>query len=392
MTDWLDVPPPPSLATGSSLFREDLEHVFAHTRRLWEEIRGRRLFITGGTGFFGRWLIESFLWANEHLELEAEVVVLSRDPRAFCRRMPHLAERPALSFHAGDVRTFAFPAGRFSHIIHAVNQTADDTAAPSGLLDVMSRGTQHTLEFARRCGAEKLLFTSSGSVYGPQAADVTHIPEDYIGRLDTMEIRSAHGHGKRFAEHLCAVHAEQYGIEAKIARGFALVGPGMPLDSSYAVGNFVRDGLRGGPIVIKGDGTPLRSYLYAADLAIWLWTILFRGRSCRPYNVGSANVVSIAEAAHLVAASFDPRPAVEIAKTPVPGRPAQRYLPDCRRARDELGLRERVGLSEGIRRTVRWHQARDCDEKSGAESSPLPMGEGQGEGSWQAPVAAGGCR
>jgi dTDP-glucose 4,6-dehydratase len=117
--------PPPFPQFSSSLFREDLEHVLAHTRDFWEEVRGQRLFITGGTGFFGIWLVESFLWANEQLGLEAEAVVLSRDPQAFCRKMPHLAGHPSLSFQVGDLRTFEFPEGRVSHVIHAATEKFD---------------------------------------------------------------------------------------------------------------------------------------------------------------------------------------------------------------------------------------------------------------------------
>jgi dTDP-glucose 4,6-dehydratase len=165
----------------NSLPQEDLEHVLAHTRDFWEEIRGGRLFITGGTGFIGKWLVESFLWANEQLGLAARAVILSRDPDAFYRKMPRLAIHPALSFHAGDVRNFDFPEGRFSHVIHAVNQTAADTATPSRLLDVMARGTRHTLDSVVRSGTRKLLFISSGSVYGPQPATLDRISEDYCG-------------------------------------------------------------------------------------------------------------------------------------------------------------------------------------------------------------------
>jgi dTDP-glucose 4,6-dehydratase len=128
------------------------------------------------------------------------------------------------------------------------------------------------------------------------------------------------------------------------------------LDAHFAIGNFIRDGLRGGPIKIGGDGTPYRSYLYAADLVIWLWTILFRGAALRAYNVGSPHAVTIAETAEAVKKVFGGKPSVEIAQKPMPGKAAQRYVPDVTRAERELGLRCLVDIEDAIRRTVRWHQ------------------------------------
>jgi dTDP-glucose 4,6-dehydratase len=338
----------------------DLDHVLQHIRPLSEELRGARIFITGGTGFFGCWLLESFAWANERLGLGAEALVLTRDFESFARKAPHLARRPDIRFHIGDVCDFAFPAGRFSHVIHAATEASAklNEEKPALMLNTIVFGTTHALDFAERCGARKFLLTSSGAVYGAQPTDMTHISEEHKGAPDVSDPRSAYGEGKRMSELDCAIRGRSAGIETKIARGFAFVGPYLPLDAHFAIGNFIRDAMAGGPIKVNGDGTPWRSYLYAADMAIWLWTMLIRGASNRPYNLGSRNALSIAQIAGAVSRALPGRVPVEIARQPVAGSPASRYVPETARAEKELGLREWIGLEEAIRRTAQWRQTR----------------------------------
>jgi len=336
----------------------DLDHVLVHTRELWEEVRGQRIFVTGATGFFGCWLLESFAWANDKLKLEAELVALTRNADLFRKKVPYLGSREDIRFHAGDVRDFNFPTGQFSHVIHAATESATQLGAenPQVMFDTVVDGTRRTLEFAKVCGARKFLLTSSGAVYGPQPANLTHVSEEFFGAPDTTNPASAYAEGKRAAELLCVLHSKvNPGLEAKIARCFAFVGPYMALDAHFAIGNFIRDALRGGPIKIGGDGTPYRSYLYAADLAIWLWTILFRGANSRPYNVGSARALTIAETAEAVQRVFQGKPVIEIAQKPTPGKAPSRYVPDVSRAEKELGLREWVSLDDAIDRTAEIH-------------------------------------
>lgn len=335
---------------------EDLDHILAHTNGLWEELRGQKIFITGATGFFGCWLLESFAWANEKLNLRAEVVALTRDLETFRKKAPHLANNPAIRFQIGDVRDFEFSKEQFAFVIHAATEASAkmNEENPQLMLDTIVAGTKRTLDFAVHCGAKKFLLTSSGAVYGTQPPELTHIPEEFSG--ETSPLSSAYGEGKRQAEKLCANYAEQYGIETKIARCFAFVGPYLPLDTHFAIGNFIRDALRGGPIQVNGDGTPIRSYLYAADLAIWLWTILFRGKNCRPYNVGSSQDFAISKIAEAVNATFDNQLQISTAQKQTAGKPASRYIPNTKRAEQELGLRKRISLENAIRKTAEWNR------------------------------------
>lgn len=336
----------------------DLDRILAQTQGLWEELRGSRLFITGGTGFIGCWLLESFVWACDTLDLNAQAVVLSRDPDAFGRKAPHIAGHPAVRLVHGDIRTFPFPQGRFSHVIHAATDASAglNAAQPLLMLDTIVSGTRRALEFSISCSAKKFLLTSSGLVYGKQPSEMSHLAEDYTGAPDTADPASTYAEGKRVAELLCSLYGQQAGLETKIARCFAFAGPYLPLGRHFAIGNFIRDALTGGPIRVNGDGTPYRSYLYAADLAIWLWTVLLRGQGSRPYNIGSDEALTISQVAHIVRDVIRPGAPVVIAKEARPGTPCDRYVPSTRRARAELQLQQTANLREAIRRTALWHK------------------------------------
>jgi dTDP-glucose 4,6-dehydratase len=341
-------------SSGRPLPKRDLEYVLDHTRGLWEDLRGARLFVTGGTEFFGRWMLESFLKANDRLNLSAEAIVLTRDPHRFAESAPHIAGHTAITVHRGDIKSFDFPLTDCTHVLHMATE-AFPGMPPSASFQTAVAGTERVLAFAAIRGARKLLLTSSGAVYGVQPPDCERISEDYVGAPRPEDVSAGYGHGKRTAEYLCSVAAAQTQLEVKIARCFAFVGPLLPLDSSYAIGNFIRDALFRDRIEVKGDGTARRSYLYAADLAVWLWTILINGDSGRPYNVGSQTELSISDLALLVARVVRPGIPVDVAEQAAAGALPSRYVPSTARAALELGVRDRVLLDEAVLRTADWY-------------------------------------
>ncbi len=335
----------------------DLDEVLALTEPLWSELRGARLLVTGGTGFMGCWLLESLLHANRRFNLGLEAVVLTRNPEVFARKVPHLAESSVIRVVRGDVLRFPEMVGEFTHLIHG----ATDASArlleedPRLMFDTILAGTRGALEFAQEKSVQRALFLSSGAVYGRQPPEVEQVPEDWTGGPECADPGAAYAEGKRAAETLCAIFARQHGVPVSIARCFAFVGPYLPLDVHFAIGNFIRDAMAGGPILVRGDGTPRRSYLYATDLTAWLWHLLLRGEPGVPFNVGSENAHSIAEVAEAVGRTLGGIP-VQVQGRADPARQPERYVPSTQRLRSRLGLKETVSLEEGIRRTALWHR------------------------------------
>lgn len=364
-----------SHATTPNRLARDLDNILARTEPLWQELRGQRILITGATGFFGCWLLESFAWANRRLKLDARAVGLSRRPGVLTEKAPHLAYDPAISFHAADVRHGDFPQGAFSHVIHAATEASTklNSEAPLVMFDTIVEGTRRALQFSIASSVSRFLLVSSGAVYGTQPPQLPHVNETFEGGPDPLNPASAYAEGKRAAELLCSLAASPR-VTATTARCFAFVGPYMKLDAHFAIGNFIGDRLHQRAIRVQGDGSAVRSYLYASDLMVWLWTILFKGQSRRAYNVGSEEALNIASLACEVAAAVPPAVDIDIASATTPGAPLHRYVPCTARARQELGLSAEVPLREAICRTHAWFSEASISTRQTTRSEVIARG------------------
>lgn len=320
----------------------------------WRSLAGKKIFITGGTGFVGKWLLATLLDANAAFGLGCRITVLSRNPASFLNDWPAMEGR--VDWIAGDVRDFPIGSERHDLIIHAATDVVAQVS-PQDVFSTCLEGTRRVLALARASGACRLLLLSSGAVYGPLPTGMTHVPETHLGGPDPLLATSAYGEGKRVSEWLAA-QATADGLDVHVARLFAAVGPHLPLDKHFAVGNFLNAVIRGEDIIVYGDGTPFRSYLYAADMAAWLWAVLLRGQSGRAYNVGSNESISISDLARRVCQVLARPIRLKILHAAKPGVGASHYVPDVSRAQTELVLSPPLCLDEAIVRTARWHDDR----------------------------------
>jgi dTDP-glucose 4,6-dehydratase len=336
---------------------EDLNHVLNKTKDLWEIVRNKSIFLTGGTGFFGKWLLQSFAYINETLNLNSTITVLTRDPDKFLSQFPYHQNQPSINFIKGDILNFDFPQGNYHYIIHAATEAdaALNQGQPLLMVDTIINGTRRVLDFAKLQPIESFLFTSSGAVYGRQPSHITHAKETDSFPVDINNPNSAYAEGKRLAELYCSIYFSNYKVPVKIARCFAFAGPYLPLDKHFAIGNFILNAIRKEDIIIKGDGTPFRSYLYAADLTVWLWTILLKGENNTPYNVGSDEGFDLKTVANMVA-ELSPGINVQVLTKTDPCKPLERYIPDVSFIKESLGVQVSFDLKETIVKTKTFMQ------------------------------------
>ncbi len=170
--------------------QQDLDHILNHTGSIWEHFNDRNLFITGGTGFFGKWILECLVHATKKMNIRTKVFILSRNPTLFLKKYPHYSELPFIEFVKGDIVNFEFFSKQIDYVIHAATDVDAklNVEYPLTMLDTIVNGTRRVLDYALFCNARRVLLTSSGAVYGRLPADISHVEEGHMGGPDPLGI------------------------------------------------------------------------------------------------------------------------------------------------------------------------------------------------------------
>lgn len=347
--------------TKLSLQAADLESCVLRLGSRLEPLRGAAVFLTGCTGFIGKWIVETLLCANDLLGLHCRLHLLTRSPQKFFQAMPHLAGRDDLTPLAGsllDAPESAFPA--MDYVVHGANLVVLPTqewAADHCRLATL--GTERLFRLAAARGCRGVLLLSSGAVYGTQplgqAAPFAEEPQPLTERIHESVL---YGETKRFTELFAVALGQQCNIRVPVARCFAFCGGHLPLSSPHALISFIKDARAGREICIRGDGRALRSYMYGSDMAEWLLAMLVHGPHGQALNVGSEQAVSIGELAQLVQ-KLHGGGSVRICNETVSANAPSVYLPDTRLTRATLRVEETVALEQGLANTLEWFNNRD---------------------------------
>jgi dTDP-glucose 4,6-dehydratase len=346
--------------TRGDIIDEDCRRVTSGQVSRLDPLKNERLLITGGTGFMGTWLAEMIAFLNDNFDFNIHVTLLSSRASSLQKRVPHIASRHDVTLIERDIRNLTDIPTDISWIVHAAANPDSRFHAsyPLRTIEIIVNGTNALLEYASRLPElKKVLNISSGHVYGTQSWNVAAIPENFLGGLDCSALNSAYPESKRLAETICAVYRNQQRLPILNARPFAFIGPYQLLDRPWAINNFIRDSLLGGPIRILGDGQTVRSYMYSSDMAWWLLIMLVHGTVGMNYNVGSPEAVTLQTLAEKIAGQFPKPPRIVKGLSQDKLLRRTKFVPSVDLAEKSLGLRITVDLDTALKRTIAWNQS-----------------------------------
>ncbi len=341
-----------------ALIHKDCSDVLTHGHAELQALRGNHILITGGTGFLGTWISELVAFLNDNYGFGIRLTLLSTHANSFGDKAMHLAMRDDIALVERDIRNIFEIHEEVNGIIHAACSPDSrlHVSDPLRTIDVIVNGTSALLAAAARLpNLKKVVNISSGLVYGSQPFEIERISEGFWGTMAPDLVGSVYAEAKRCAETVCAAYRNGQRLPIVNVRPFAYIGPYQLLDKPWAINNFLRDALLGGPIRILGDEQTTRSYLYASDMAFWILKILAEGQSGQSFNVGSSQGITLLELAKTIASSVGE--GIEIRKSLIHKDSRSRFVPDISLAEASLGLRPTVPLDEAIKRTCLWNRS-----------------------------------
>ncbi len=308
-----------------------------------------RVLITGGAGFIGSHLCERFLADGDDVICMDNFLTGSPD------NVAHLFANPRFSFIQQDVTNYIYVAGAVDAILHFASPASpvDYLEKPIQTLKVGSLGTHKALGLAKVKNA-RFLLASTSECYGDPLVHPQN--EDYWGNVNPIGPRGVYDEAKRFAEAMTMAYHRTHGVQTRIVRIFNTHGPRMRLNDGRVVPNFAAQALRGEPITVYGDGSQTRSFCYVADLVEGIVRLLRSDYDKGPVNLGNPTETTILQFAEKIKALTGSTS--EIVFRPLPVDDPKVRNPDITRARKLLGWEPKVGLEDGLRKTIEYFKGK----------------------------------
>ena len=345
---------------------EDIRDIIASECVDWKRFDKKTVLIAGATGMLPSYMALTLLGLSRAKRIEVKVILLVSNLQKARKVFEDYLDLESLSFIVQDVSAPVEVESEVDFIIHAASQASPKCYGtdPVGTLNANVLGTHNLLELAKRKHAEGFLFFSTGGVYGNFATEDIVITENMYGSIDPLHVRSCYFESKRMAENMCACYAYQYGVPVKIIRIFHTLGPNVDINDGRAFSDFCKAIIEGKDIVLRSDGSAMRTFCYAADAVKGYFMVLLNGKSGEAYNVGSTdNEISMRDLAEMLVGLY-PEKKLSVRYEIDPGsvtytkmrNAVNRAIPSTDKIKS-LGWSETADIPTIFRRTIDSHIA-----------------------------------
>jgi dTDP-glucose 4,6-dehydratase len=339
---------------GISSVEEDILNAIS-AQLPWHLLEGKHVLISGASGFIGGHLVEMLAYMNKLKPSGGvNIYALARDKMKLRSRFPMLKAHKDYVPVIKDVQRVWRPITPIDFIIHAASPSSPKKYVASPVQTILANtvGTQNMLELARKKNS-KLLFLSTGAVYGKNTLGNVSIKEHEFGGDDPLDPRACYAESKRLAESLCRSYYTQYGVDARIARISHCYGPGMQLDDGRAITDILCSITSGNQVHLDSNGEATRPFCYISDTISGLFHILLKGAAGEAYNVGSTEEISILALAQkmLTHIPYDQRQEIKINKAAMPQASRDSGYLNVDKLRG-LGWKPIVDLDSGIKKMI----------------------------------------
>lgn len=310
------------------IIRQDMERINSADFIDWSRLNGKTLLITGATGLIGSTIVNALLYANKKRNLNLTVLALVRSESRAKERFAEHSGDQSLKFVVGSVEELPEIDGAVDFIIHGASQTASKMMVEQPVETILTavQGTKNLLDLAKEKNVEGMVYLSSMEMYGhPERGH--KVTEDEAGALSPLNVRNSYPISKQQCEALCCAYASEYGVPVMIARLTQTFGPGVNYNDTRVFAYFGRCVAEKKDIVLKTNGETERCYLYTADAATAILTVMLNGKSGDAYNMADESTYcSIAEMAQRVAEKGGIKVRFDLQDAAVSGYPDTIYM------------------------------------------------------------------
>jgi nucleoside-diphosphate-sugar epimerase len=334
------------------MIQEDCSKSCINTSNL-EKLKSSHILITGGTGFVGTWLTEMIIYLNEEFNFSITLYLLARN----INPSKTYSEFKYVHFIKSDVKSVKELPRTINYVIHAAG-TPDSREHVSNsikTIDTFYKGAQNILDLTSRLpNLIKIIHFSSNKIYGN---NYSRVPMDENNTtIIGYNNQDVYSESKRMSETLCKAYMSELHLPIIIVRPFAFIGPFQSLDKPWAVNNFIRDAILGGPIRILGNELTAKSYMYGSDLANYLLNILVMGKVGEVYNVGSSQPTTLIELATKIKNLINSEIEIKIRSSKDQYSKTSFDVPQISKIENELNIKPSFDIEEALRRTILWNK------------------------------------